>query len=347
MTQEIEISSLDLRYESHRMKNPALEGRMLSSIAERGIEEPLEGVELAGRSVLLNGFKRLRCARKLGLSMAPYASLGEDAAQAILNLLRISNNKALSILEQAGFVDELKAMHGMRAAEIAVSLSRSKAWVSVRLGLISQMSARVREILFRGDFPVYAYMYAMRQFMRLNVVSKRLSEEFIVAVSGRNLSVREIELLAQAFFRGPESLRTEIRAGHVALSLDRARRAEAEAAGCSAFERSMLSDLQIAGKYMERVILKNEPRRLRSPSFHARAQLLAAGLLKRGGEFLKTVRQIHDRSGHAPGDPPAPSGGDEPAGDRAALGDRPQHGAGHRRPGGSGAGGDATRQNPA
>jgi ParB-like chromosome segregation protein Spo0J len=118
MAREIEISSLDLRYESHRMKNPALEGRLLSSIAERGIEEPLEGVELAGRSVLLNGFKRLRCARKLGLRLVPYASLGEDAAQAIVNLLRISNNKSLSILEQAGFVDELKVMHGMRVAEI-------------------------------------------------------------------------------------------------------------------------------------------------------------------------------------------------------------------------------------
>jgi hypothetical protein len=321
MRETVELSSLNLRYEGHRLRDDAREARLLASIAERGIEEPLEGVDLAGRRVLLNGFKRLRCARKLGLSMVPYASLGEDAAQAIVNLLRISNNKSLSILEQAGFVDELKVGHGMRVAEIAVSLSRSKAWVSVRLGLISQMSTRVREILFRGDFPVYAYMYAMRQFMRINGASKILSEEFIVAVSGRNLSVREIELLAQAFFRGPESLRAEIRAGHVALSLDRARRAEAEAQGCGQFERSLLSDLQIAGKYMERVILKNEPRRLRSPSFHVRAQLLAAGLLKRGGEFLKTVRQIHDRSGHAPGDPPAAPGGDEPAGDRGAAGD--------------------------
>jgi hypothetical protein len=347
MAEEIEISSLDLRYEGRRMKNPALEGRLLAAIAERGIEEPLEGVEVAGQRVLLNGFKRLRCARRLGLQLVPYASLGEDAAQAIINLLRISNNKSLSILEQAGFVDELKAMHGLSLAEIAAALSRSKAWVSVRLGLIGQMTARVREILFRGDFPVYAYMYGLRPFMRINGVAKKLIEEFIVAVSGRNLSVREIELLAQAFFRGPPSLRAEIRAGHVALSLDRARRAEAEAAGCGQFERSMLNDLQIAGKYMERVILKNEPRRLRSPSFHVRAQLLAAGLLQRGDEFLKTVRQIHDRSGAASGDPPTAAGGDEPAGDRAALGDQSQHGAGHRRPCGAGAGGGATGQNPA
>ena len=44
MRQEVELSALDLRYESYRMKNPALEGRLLASIARRGIEEPLEGV---------------------------------------------------------------------------------------------------------------------------------------------------------------------------------------------------------------------------------------------------------------------------------------------------------------
>ena len=45
MGQEVELSALDLRYESYRMKNPGLEGRLLASIARRGIEEPLEGVD--------------------------------------------------------------------------------------------------------------------------------------------------------------------------------------------------------------------------------------------------------------------------------------------------------------
>jgi hypothetical protein len=52
MRQEVELSALDLRYETYRMKNPALEGRLLASIARRGIEEPLEGVERSDRSIL-------------------------------------------------------------------------------------------------------------------------------------------------------------------------------------------------------------------------------------------------------------------------------------------------------
>ena len=89
MPYEVEISSLDLRYERLRMKNRTQEGRLLSLIAERGIEEPVEGVDTQGTHVLLNGFKRYRCARKLGIATVPYTSLGEDEAAAIVALLQI------------------------------------------------------------------------------------------------------------------------------------------------------------------------------------------------------------------------------------------------------------------
>ena len=77
MAKDIELSSLDLRYEGYRMKNAELEERLLASIAQRGIEEPLEGVQLQDASILLNGLKRYRCARKLQLRSVPYASLGD------------------------------------------------------------------------------------------------------------------------------------------------------------------------------------------------------------------------------------------------------------------------------
>ena len=88
MVCEVELTTLDGRYESYRLRQHAVEVRLLASIAERGISEPLEGVEQGERHVLLNGFKRWRCARKLGLASAPYLSLGTDAAQGIVVLLR-------------------------------------------------------------------------------------------------------------------------------------------------------------------------------------------------------------------------------------------------------------------
>jgi hypothetical protein len=71
MIREIELSAFDLRYESYRMKNPGLEARLIASIAQRGIEEPLEGVDTGERRLLLNGFKRHLCARKFALARRP------------------------------------------------------------------------------------------------------------------------------------------------------------------------------------------------------------------------------------------------------------------------------------
>ncbi len=299
MSIEIELSQLDLRYEGFRMKNPGLEERLLGSIAQRGIEEPLEGVEMGAVRVLLNGFKRRRCALKLRLARVPYVSLGPDEVAGILSLLRISNTKALSLLEQAAFIDELKNVQKLSVAEIATELSRSKAWVSMRLGLMSEMSPQIRQHLFRGAFPVYSYMYSLRPFMRMNGVKPDEIDSFVQALAGKKLSVRQVEQLAQGYFRGPEFFRAEILKGNLALPLERMARVPQDPDGCSEFERVLLKDLEIVQKYMLRVMGKGHDQRLSSRPFHAQCHLLAGGILSRNAGFLQSLRQLHDRSRQA------------------------------------------------
>ena len=323
MGREVELATLDLRYESYRMKNAAVEARLLASIAQRGIEEPLEGMDSAQCSILLNGFKRYRCASKLGIGVAPYASLGGEEATAILNLLRISNNKSLSILEQARFLDELRKLEQMSVAEIAQQLSRSKSWVSMRLGLIAEMSPLVPEQIISGRFPVYAYMYTLRPFMPMNGVQKQEVQDFVVAVSGKKLSVREIEQLAQGYFRGPESFREAILNGHIGLALEWMRQVPEDPDGCNEFERVLLKDLEITQKYMQRVMGKSEDRRLKTPAFYAQAHLLTAGILSRTRAFSDSMRKLHDRSGQAQSGVFAPPGGHEPARDCSPSADQP------------------------
>jgi ParB-like chromosome segregation protein Spo0J len=154
MSQIVERSSLDLRYEGHRLRDGAREARLLASIAERGIEQPLEGVDTPAGRFLLDGFKRARCAQKLGLDSVPYVSLGEDEALGILSLMRAATDKALSLREQARFIGELLTVHGLSLPEIAEKLSRSKGWVSMRKQLLEAMSPAIQELLFRGAFPV-------------------------------------------------------------------------------------------------------------------------------------------------------------------------------------------------
>jgi len=300
MAEEVEIGSLDLRYEGFRMTSAGAEKALLVSILEKGIRNPLQGVDTDGARILLDGFKRLRCAKKLGIGTAPYASMGADEALGIIELIRMSNAKSLSILEQARFVDELKSVHKMSTAEIAGLLERSKAWVSVRSGIIHEMSDYILDQIFKGRFPVYAYMYILRPFMRINGVQADDVNEFVRSLSGKNLSIRAIERLANGYFRGPEDLREQIKNGNISWALGRLKESHTTpASGCSQMECAMIRDLEILSKYMQRVTAKTKHPQYKSNAFFAQANLLTGGILRQTDSFLKAIRTFHDRTGKA------------------------------------------------
>ena len=298
MSETVERTNLDLRYQTYRMRNNAAEARLLASIAERDIEQPLAGVNTPQGRLLLDGFKRYRCAAKLGIECVPYVSLGEEEAAGIASLMR-AKQKTLSILEQARFVVELITMHDMTIADVAETLSRSKAWVSMRRGLLTEMSQAVQEILFRGAFPVYSYMVTLRPFMRINGVGQKEMERFVQAVAGQRLSVREIELLAHGYFRGPASLRQAIDQGNWKWSLEQMQTVPEDPEGCNDFERGLLRDLERLLKSIGRVMTRCDDPRLQTRDFYAQANLLVASLLSRRESFFKKMEEFHDRSGHA------------------------------------------------
>lgn len=292
---DIELSHLDLRYQGHRLQQPRLEDELLASIAQGGIQEPLQGVRSGPAAILFNGFKRYRCARKLHIHTVPFVSLATDEVTGILRLLRGSRDHALHLLEQARFVGELKTGRGMSVAEIAQELSRSKAWVSLRLGLMDQLSSTVREALFAGAFPVYSYLYSLRPFRRLHPPAD--IDQFVAALRDQKLSVREIERLAHGFFRGPQSFRQEVLQGNLRLPLQQIDTAVQDPDGCSELERIFLQDLERIHKAMLRVIGKSQDPGLQSRPFLAQCNLLTAGILSRGAAFLKNLRLLHDRTG--------------------------------------------------
>jgi hypothetical protein len=194
-------------------------------------------------------------------------------------------------------VVELLTIHGMNVAEVAESLSRSKSWVCMRRHLIDEMSEAIQQILFRGTFPVYSYMYTLRPFMRMNSVTSSELERFIRLVAGKRLSVRDIEHLADGYFRGPDSLRAAIAEGKLNWSLDQMKNVPDDPTGCSDFERVLLRELQSLTKSMRRVAVKCHDRRLASRPFYAQANLLTAGLLSNLDTFQERIQELHDRSG--------------------------------------------------
>jgi hypothetical protein len=281
------------------MRDDATEARILASIAEGGIQEPLKGVDTPQRRFLMDGFKRCRSAEKLGIGCVPYVSLGEEEAMGIVSLMRVAKDHTLNLLEQAKFIAELLTIHHMSVAEIAEKLGRSKGWVSMRRTLLEEMSEEVQGILFRGAFPVYSYMYTLRPFMRMNSAGREPVERFMKAIASQRLSVRDIELLAQGYFHGPPLLREAIDQGKWSWSLDQMKGVPEDPEGCNDLERGLLRDFQTLEKSMQRVMVKCHDKRLENRAFYAQANLLAAGLLSKFPPFLQTLREFHDRSGHA------------------------------------------------
>ena len=296
MIDQVEISSFDLRYEGYRIRSVGAEKALLLSICASGIREPLAGVDKADQRILLDGFKRYRCAIKLNISIVPYLSLAGDEPAGIIELMRISNAKSLSILEQARLIDELINVHQMCNAEIATLLERSKAWVSVRSGIISQMSPKVMRQIFNGKFPVYSFMYTLRQFMRLNGVKKAEIDEFVNAVAGKDLSTRDIDLLAHAYFKGSDEFREQIKNGNLSWGLRRLKQTYQPGAQCTERERQVLKALEITQKYMRRLILICNDTRLKTNTFYAQANLLSGGILRQLETFTQAIRQFYDRS---------------------------------------------------
>ena len=298
MSETVERTSLDLRYQTYRLRNDTAEARLLASIAERDIEQPLAGVDTPQGRLLLDGFKRYRCAAKLGIECVPYVSLGEEEAAGIAALVR-AKQKTLSILEQARFVADLISLHDMSLADVAEMLSRSKAWVSMRRGLLEEMSESLQEILFRGAFPVYSYMYTLRPFMRMNGVRAKQIERFVEKLAGQKLSHREIELLAHGYFRGPESLRNEIDSGNWKWSLDQLQSVPEDAEACNDTEKSLLRDFETLAKSMSRISVRCSHKDLQTRAFFAQAHLLVGRLLSERELFFQKLEDFYDRSGKA------------------------------------------------
>jgi hypothetical protein len=298
MDVSVEVISIDTRYENCRWKNGPSEKRMLISIMEAGIRDPLLGVVKNNCYILLDGFKRYRCAKKANIGYVMFRPIGEDEAEAILSLLRLANASSLCFLEQARLIDELRTVHKLSVAEIARRLERSSAWVSVRQGMIAELTPLITEKLMNGNFPMHAYLASVRPITRVNKTQPEEIEEFIRATSNKSLSVREIDILAKGYFKGGNDFREHVHQGDIKWCINALRHTDAVSPSSknSVEEGKVLIDLDIILKRIRRLspILSSD--NLRSPSFLAEAHLLTGGILRFLDNFSNVTRGFHDRT---------------------------------------------------
>ncbi len=292
----VEISQLDLRYESCRMKHPKKEERLLLSILKRGIREPLRGVEADGIPCLLDGFKRMRCAKKLGIACVPYQSLGNDEAIGIIELMRESLSQGLNVIEQIKLVEALKSHHGWSVRDIADYLGKSPAWVSIRVSMNRQLPEKAARHILAGRFPPRAYLYTILPFTRVNRIKGEQIERFIDLMAGQNLSTREIDFLAKAYFTGKPEVTQQVEKGNLKWLLECLGSGQASHHRVSDLEHNILQTLQRVLKGMQYLKQQSLSKIPESGTFLAQASLIAQGIEESINPFLTVIRRFYDRS---------------------------------------------------
>ena len=294
-----EISKIDTRYESFRLPNSSQEKNLLESISDRGIDTPLYGVKNNNIFILLDGFKRLRAAKKLGINIVPIKELGSSEQNGIIELLRIANAKSLHILEQVKLVNELRTTHHMTVQSIAQKLERSTAWVSVRIGIENELGEKVWDAVFAGKFPATNAIYTLRQFRRLNKESKSDIDNFVEAVSGRKLVHRDIELLANGWFNGNEEMRKQIKNGDMGWTIENLKKINSvdDDKSLSENEKRVIKDLEITQKYMIRVINKLPFLQGYSSQYKTKILFFANAILEKEKKLTEVLLKIKGDKG--------------------------------------------------
>jgi len=299
--QTIEVNDLDLRFENTRRCDPAAQRRLLTSIMERDILDPLvvSRCSETGKSVLLDGFKRYRCAQKLKKNIVSVVYIGEDLTDGVLCFLRREQSVPLGILEQAGLIEDLHKRQHLSIQEIARRLERSPAWVSVRLSLLSEMSDLIRNKIMSGAFPARAYMYGLRVFTRVHKANNRQADAFVTAVSGKGLSTRELTVLSRAYFTGGTTMERMITEGdaHHVLKLIAAQGVARTDTTLSAQEQLFVNNLKTIAGVMGQVITCAPSMNSGTARCMQHINTWSGSIVQSLAVFTQTIKELHDYSG--------------------------------------------------
>jgi ParB/RepB/Spo0J family partition protein len=165
---ELEIRQLDLRYERLRTRNATRERRLLSAIAEVGQQTPIVVVGDDDRWVVVDGYKRVRAAKRLGQDTVRAMAWEIGEAEALLLERVLRAGEIGSALEQGWLLKELEGRFGLGREELARRFDRTASWVSRRLALVNDLPAAVQEHVRAGAIGAHAAMKYLVPLARAN-----------------------------------------------------------------------------------------------------------------------------------------------------------------------------------
>lgn len=150
--QPLPLELLDERLQRYRLVHPGQERALAQSLQRYGQISPVVICIHEESYVLVDGFKRLRAARRLkGMQHLDARRLDVDeqgAKAAIYNLNRAGQRPVE--LEESWIVHALVREDGLSQVEAAQLLGRHKSWVNRRLAMLERLCQRAKDELRLG-----------------------------------------------------------------------------------------------------------------------------------------------------------------------------------------------------
>lgn len=206
---ELEFHQLELRYEGLRMLRPVRERQLLSSLANSGQQVPIVVVADSEpqRFVLIDGYKRVRCLKRLVRDTVRAAALELAEVEALVLSRQMARGESETALEQAWLLDEIERRFGLSQEELARRFDRSVSWVSRRLALVRELPVAVQERVRGGELAAHG---AVKYLVPLARANKTDCEGLVAAIATARLSSRDLGALYGAWRDGTTKTRQRV-----------------------------------------------------------------------------------------------------------------------------------------
>jgi ParB family chromosome partitioning protein len=302
---QVEISQLELRYARLRIRDEGQRSKLLASLAKDGQQSPVMVVAGAERErfVLIDGYARVAVLRELARDVVEATVVSLPEADALVKAHRLEGERRRSPLEEGWLLEELMERHGLRLAELATRLGRSKSWVSRRLALVTVLPPAVQDRVRRGQVGAHVATKYLVPLARANAPH---CTTLVANLAGHRPTVREMGALYAAWRLGDAEQRARIvRSPKLFLKSLEADEPMDEPAA------RLLNDLRSLGAIARRSERRVDEGAYRDAASSSRDRLTRAwSYARRSFESLRTVttrwEEEDARPGNADGDP-APS----------------------------------------
>lgn len=202
---EVSVSALHEQLASVRLCEPRAVDAIQLSLTRHGQLTPVEVFAQDGELQVLDGFKRLQAARRLGWKQLRARHHELSTVEAILMLVELHGGRGLTELEEAWLVSSLVRDHGLTQGAVAERLGRHKSWVCRRRILAEGIELQVQAWVRLG-------LLAPRAAVTLAALPRGNQDAAGEIVIKRGLTVRQTQLLVHELLEADSAQREALMA---------------------------------------------------------------------------------------------------------------------------------------